>query len=770
MSTFEASRGIYDQEHFTVVEIDLPVVNGACTIGAEPGFGTPLSCDQPSDGTKTYKFTNTDINLGESHIWKCISTISEQTAKLQSGRGLASRGTASITFTDFINQDPNPNAPAVTAEVKAQGTFFGKLFSRQIFANKEVRIKNYRVEADGTIDLVNGAQTRYYISESLDSNKNGSWALKCKDELSRINDGDSVWPLPLEGLVRTDVNDTALTIDVDPNVTYLVGDTVRIGDELIKISSVANIGTGTATISTAARGANIIYTNTLSRTVKDSHTAGDEIFVCDVSDNERIDTLLQRVLIDIGVPTARIPIADWITEIDAWHATTRVNTVWIESEDSEDVLRRILTEYMIDMWFDPVDREVKISAISVWKESDVTLTESKELDFLSISRKRQESLRATRALIAYDKRFLASADSIENYKKASQFKRTEFEGTDLFGEPKTIQFDNSFLIDKDSADLLVNRYVNRYINPFSFSAIASERKVTYKVGDVINLVASSTPGFDGLPSSTERGQITRINPIYGRVGRTYAIDIGTYAPVFASGSEVVITGNLFNVNLYTQYAGAPNVAVTITFIFNGVLSGSTADNIQSIRAGAFPAGSKIIIILANGADLQAKGGNSVKGGGAEFDPESDQWFTTTPGDSKNGAVVYDAMGIDTDIYFSGATPSAAFPVADGFIRAPSGGDGGFNANISIPKGGNSGNAGSGRPVGIAGSGGTIRGAATGDDGDIGNNGTESGPFGLDGVDNDATAGLKGSGVVDNGATVVFFGSTATRYVNGNGDH
>ena len=31
-------------------------------------------------------------------------------------------------------------------------------------------------------------------------------------------------------------------------------------------------------------------------------------------------------------------------------------------------------------------------------------------------------------------------------------------------------------------------------------------------------------------------------------------------------------------------------------------------------------------------------------------------------------------------------------------------------------------------------------------------------------------GLAGSGIFDSGATVTLFGSTATRYINGNGDH
>ena len=60
MSTFEETRLLFEQTHFTIIEIDLPVVEGACTISGEPGFGTPLSCDQPSDAVKTYKFAEVD--------------------------------------------------------------------------------------------------------------------------------------------------------------------------------------------------------------------------------------------------------------------------------------------------------------------------------------------------------------------------------------------------------------------------------------------------------------------------------------------------------------------------------------------------------------------------------------------------------------------------------------------------------------------------------------------------------------------------------------
>lgn len=777
MSTFEQSRGLFNQTHFSVIEIDLPVVEGTCTVGGVDGFGTPLSCDQASNATRTYKFTGIDapLNMTESGILRLVKKISETPAKLNIDKGLASRGTGTITFIDDTNKDPNPDAPAVTQEVIAQGTFFGKLNARNELTNKALRIKNYRVEADGTVDLINGAETRYYIIESVSTNKKDEWSFKFKDELSKINIGDSVWPLPLEGSLRADINDTITTILVDANVTYLVGDVIRSSDELMKITGVSNIGTASASITVQTRGTNIVYTNQLTRTSKDEHSEDDELFVCDVSDNERIDDLLERILLDVGIDPLFIPKADWIAEIDEWHPTTRVNTIWIESKPTADILKETLTNFMIDMWFDPVDREVKISAISVWKESTASLSEGNEIEFESVTKKRNENLRSTRARVVYNKPFLTGDEEVTSYSKASIFKRESLEQPDIFGEPKTKEFEFTNVLEKDSADLLVNRWVNRFIDPFDYSFKVPERKRSFKTGDIVDTSVFADVGFDGLQDTGNRVQVLSVKPNYTNIGRDYTISALSYEPVFATGSEIVVTGNVSDVNLYIQYAGAPSQAVEITFVFDGVISSSNGSSIPSIRAGNFPVGSKLIIILANGADLMAKGGDAGNGGGAFFDSELGKYiFLPAVGGGKSGGTVFDAEGIDCDIYFTGATPSSNYPVADGSIIAPSGGGGGFDANTTLEIGGDGGNGGDGRVRGDGGSGGTLINqnelSKTGVNGVAGTDNILTGVFGIDGDNNNATGGLKGKGVVDNGATVVFFGDTASRYVNGGGSH
>lgn len=780
MATFEATRNQRVQQHFEVFEIDLPVITGACTLGAADGYGTPLTCDQAWTGEyKTYYFTNENApilpSINGEPIWRCIKKINETATELKPGKGLAGRGSLNITFTDFDKQDPNTYAPAVNAQVKSQGTYFGKHDARQIFENRQSRLKLYRVEQDGSIDLTNGAETRNYLSNALRLNSSsGEWVIECKDILSVANLNEKSWPISTGGYLRLDVTDIATTIPVDDLTDYSSVFAIRVGEEIMEVVSVANNLTPTAELTVSTRGAQIfapVSGERLTNTLKDSHSAGDEVFICELSDNETIDDLIARVLTDSDVDPALIPTSEWAAEVAEWHTSDKINTLHVESEGVNDVLDRILTGFLMDLWFSTTENKIKLSAISVWKESTAALTEGKEINAYTIKKQPQDSLRASRALIIYDKKFLAGDDDVSNYKKAAQFSDPDLATAQFFGKHKDKQFKNNSLLNEDSAVLLAQRYVSRFkFTPFVRSWQTEERALTFNTGDVVDISATSEQGLDGLASGNLRAQITKINPKYTNTGRIYDVSAMTYEAAFSTGSEIVLRNTLTSVNLFTL-AGAPSQDVEITFILDGSYSqGETA-----IRAGAFSSGSKIIIIMVNGFDGQANGGNGGDGQSIEWDSETASIIGSPPATvGGNGGVVYDAQGIDTDIYFSGATPSIAYPTADGYIRAPSGGDGGFNYTGVFPNfvSGDGGNAGDGRTPGTGGSTGNADGPNTsqgvsGVNGEI--DGTGNG-WGNTGATNDKAGGLAGSGVIDSGATVIFFGDTPARYINGQGDH
>ncbi|HHZ70963.1 MAG TPA: hypothetical protein EYN54_11950, partial [Methylococcaceae bacterium] len=686
MSTFLATQGMRVQRHFEVFEIDLPVITGTCTLGSSDGFGTPLTCDQAwTNEYKTYYFTNENApilpSISGEPIYRCMTAIKENTTELKPGDGLSARGSLSITFNDFDKQDPNIGTAGVTTAVKNQGTFFGKLNARQIFENKDVRLKLYRVEADGSVDLANGAETRHYTANAFKLNpKSGKWTLDCKDVIAVANLNDKSWPINTGGVLRLDIDDSVTAIPVDGDTDYSSAVFVRYGDEISKIVSVSNNLTPTATLNVTTRGGDLfapVSAVLLTETSASSHSAGDEVFICDLSDDETGDLLLARILTDSDLDASLIPVVEWAAEWAEWHASDVINTLHTESESVNTVLNRILTGFLMDLWFSTTDNLVKLSAISVWKESTATLTEGKEINAYTINKTPKESIRASRALVVYDKRDLSFSDDTPSYKKASQFADNTLISDALFSKHKDKQFDNNFLLTEDAANLLTQRYVSRFkFTPFIRPFKTEERVLTFKTGDVVDLVTSVDQAADGLPSGNIRAQILKINPRYEKDGRIYDITTMSYEAAFNSGSEIVLNEPLGSVNLYIL-AGAPSQSVDLTFILDGTYSqGATA-----IRAGAFAAGSKLTIIMVNGFDGQANGGDGGNGDIPIFvDPV--YIYTTPPSDGTDGGIVYDAQGVDTDIYFSGATTSVTYPVADGYIRAPSGGDGGFTHIIN----------------------------------------------------------------------------------------
>jgi hypothetical protein len=664
------------QIHFEVVKFTLPSVSGTCTLGGGLGFGTPLTCDEATNSTDTFKFTNEHAPLiPESGIHRVIKSITETPTQLDPGKGLASRGSGSIVMNDFIG-DPNPSSPAVAAneDIISQGTFFGKLAERNIMANRPLTIELHS-ETDAGLSYPTPFQSRSYLVESLENNGNGTWTLKFKDVLSQINFDEHQYPSEDDGTLRTSINASTTTIPVDTS-TYAINDVILIGDEFMTVLGVANIGTGTATLTVKTRGSDVStpeFSQRLTRTVADTHEAGDAIFKCAISDNQRIDDFLEIVLLDAGLDSTLITNSKpaWTAEVDEWQSGTRINTLWHNRENVNDVISSVTTDYLLDIWYDPTADLIKLSAISEWKQSNLVVSEGREITYNKFKYKADDQLRATRAFVVYGKRFLARSDDDENYTGASVFRDSILEGSDYYGKPKAFKFENSKLLDSASGDLLTKRYVTRFgLTPVVYNWPTEERFLNVNIGDVVDLDTPELQGFDGLTKSGTRAQILQIRPKYDpRKGRTHLIRALTYSPEFQSTDNIYRDfATMNNVNLFEE-AGRPNLAVNLTFVFSNVKIGSTSNTLPAMRAGNFVAGSTITIIYINGNDHQSKGGESGRGGSSFFDAESSSW-KYLPGSSAgtDGGTCYEDDGIATTIYLSGATGNATYPTADGYLR------------------------------------------------------------------------------------------------------
>lgn len=813
--TFETNRKELVQEQFQVIEIDTIDINGTCTLssGGE-GYYTPLTCiQQTPQVVKTTYFatTNTPLQFGSSRvagdgainvtspIYRVVNSIAENTTVLKPSEGLAGRGTLRVTFGDFLG-DPSAINPTNT------GTFFGKYVSRNVFANKEIRVKYFHVKTDGTAYTEADALTKTYTLDTISKSGKGVYTASAKDELTKADKDKSQFPQPTDGSLRLDIDELTTSIPVDIATTYAVNDVIYVGGEFMRVLGVSGILTSTATLTVDVRGSDIVglsSTELLSKSVPDSHSEDDTIQICVQSDNQRIDELIKDILVSVDVPLAKIPESAWVAEVDEWHNGVRINTLWFDPRDSNVVIKEVLVAYLMDLWYDPVDVEVKLSAISVWKNTDIVLQENKHIDFDTLTTSPLESMRFSRAYIFRDKPFLAEDDGIKNYRGLAVFKNVALETSALYGEPKTKEFKPNPIISRPSAQLLVQRFVSRFGHtPVMYRWTTQERFLDFKTGDIVSIESDEVQDHDGTQKQV-RAQILNIKPRLGKLKREYQVKALTYEAAFQDGSEFVLSGNNCEINLHVV-AGAPSQVVDLTYIIDGgVLCGIAA---PSVIAGNFAAGSKITIILINGAEWQGFAGAGGTGGTYEsiVDGEDIIHEGLNGGD---GGTCYDAQGIDTDIYLSGTIGAYT---ANGILVAPGGGGGGSASGLgtdninTVVVGGTGGGGGAGFNLGVGGGAGNIlqdgqfftsQFASSGNNGDTAGNGGlaksasavphnlplsgAGGDWGEDGTGAEASAntttgtlsggGLRGKGVIQNGAIVCLFGANAGNFINGGGD-
>lgn len=787
---FDDTRKSDVLETYELVRITLPMVATVCTLGDGEGWYTPKTCREEPTGFYSRWFARPEYdhmanffvrkptaNEGDDfNIYPCLDSISETPTKLEPGEGLGSRGTIRLTFTDFEG-DPGP------VRTSGQGKFFEKMEARNVMEGGTITLfLGYRT---GLVPTSADFMTKQYRIEELENNGDGTWTITGKDALYLLDKEEAVWPAQTNGRLRAGLNETTTTIPVDADTDYSGAQVIRIGDELMTVTGVSNNQTATATLTVQARGSSINVGGTLvSRTEADEHDTGDEVFICEVSDNERLDDLLFRILTDIGISPALINQTEWADEIDLWHPTTLVTTVWTTAEDANDRIAQITRDFLLDIWYDVVAAEVKLSAISVWRQSDLVLRDGYEINSHTLSYSNIGKMRYNRASVAYSKRNLTESDDIENYRKLSVFADARSES--VYGDVRLKQLENSILLDRNSGDLLVQRYVSRFSDaPREYRWSCPERYLDFSVGDVADLEYPTLVGFDGTPARP-RAQVTSIRPRYGRTGRSYEIRALTYEqPASTDGTgEFTLSGRIFNLDLFIQ-AGAPPEPVEVTFILNNITIGSGSTAAPAIRAGNFAAGSKINLIV-NGI-MSSRGGSGGLGGSYYSENDIDR-FCTPGTDGGDGGDVYSSDGIDTDIYLAGSLNGIS---ADGRLYAPGGGGKGGNArcgSANFPQPDNYG-CGGGGGAGIGGGpGGTVRefgyphpiptsayGSPGQEDGTPGQPGTPSN-LGFDGEPGatwgqDASFGLAGKGLVKTGTEVinVFVAGDNTRFLNGNGD-
>lgn len=788
------------QSHFIVVKLQLPFYAGQSQprSGFSQDYGTPVTSTGEDLQLKDYWFCchNTPkqfgypltsdpnlIDLQSEQIHRCIRDVSETRPMLRPSKGLSTNADCSISFSDFKG-DSGPKA------FTENGTYFGKLKSRNVFEDKLLTVYYFHIKNDHSYEWAD-AKAISYIAKSFISNNNDEWQLKAAGILSKIDLGTAQFPKPQNSQLIQGAGSSDTTLFVDSSTDYSNTQVIAINEELLLVTAVDNNLLPNAQL-TVVRGSIIINSKEFRSEISD-HDAGDSVQICYVADDRHCADIVRDMLFSAGVPDAYMPVQDWKNEIDQFVPEPRVTWIFAEPEDVAEQVKQVLSSFTVDIFEDVESAQIQVTAGSSWQQSTATLRYGIELGNQTLRITEQESMRFDQAWVSYAKSKPLENQDLKNFAALVFAINADAQAEGLY-EPKDKQLGPYGWLTKDSAELLASKYVLRFgFMPERYAWNAEERFLTYKVGDVVTLDGAGQDA-DGNPLQVG-AQITQISPRYNAMYRYYVVQALTYIPANTEGQVFIINGGT-DINLYS-IAGAPPNAVNLIFLIDGNIGASTTAA-AGLTAGPFASGSNLTIIVRNGSDIQGKGGDGGKGGDlflSQIDPPQGNIILNAES-GEDGGIAFDASGQNVTIYLTG---SAFGYNADGYLYAPGGGGAGGYAIIDtlsgIARTGHGGGGGAGRVIGSGGDRGEAQGPAGSGAflGFIGNDGTETctggagrvsdGGLATSGSGGDcgeagesqsfggvtAGGGAAGSGVILNGGNVTVITNDPSRFINGNGD-
>ena len=383
----------------------------ATETGDDKCYNTRATCnDTPnySKTTKEYIFCQPRSSLpkGENMFPVIDGDIQKASTSTTGGSGLGKRAVVKIKLKDFPHhdRDVDPYFAERTFTAIEQGTFWGKFLSRNPYYEGRT-IKIYHGYIGDTFSWSDFEIQEYDITD-IDGVKNKSVTITAKDVLVRTYDRKAQYPVLSEGFLSANITSSATTATLTPsgigNSDYAASGTLSIGKEAMTFTRSGDA----LTLVRAQWG-----------TEAKTHQADDTVQTCETF-NENITDALDRILTTgAGLPSSYIPTTAWETERDLWLTNATVYGILMKPESIEKVLSEWSESFMFDIWWNPVDQQIDIKALSPEPSGATinTLTEGSNIIAGSLKVERKSKDRFTEIRVGYNKIDYSEKSDIEQF-------------------------------------------------------------------------------------------------------------------------------------------------------------------------------------------------------------------------------------------------------------------------------------------------------------------------------------------------------------------
>lgn len=307
-----------------------------------------------------------------------------------------------------------------------RGTALARLRARwPYYYGRTLRVYNGYVG-----DTLAEMDTRTYIvTEWEGPGANGEVQITAQDPLKLADEDLSQCPIASKGELASNLNSSSLgTVDLQPagiGAEYSAFGRISIGSEVLSYTRSGD------TLTITGRG--------LDGTEQASHGQGDTVQECFRCENEKLQDVLYRILVDYcKLDPAMITIADWDSEIDRWMPTVRLTRTIPKPQG----VRKLLIELMdlgVIIWWDERAQQVRLQAnrpldydeeLRVFTDNDTTIAGT-------LQRESLDKQRLSQVWFFHGLKSVAdAADSSGNYDKVSVAQALEAESANEYDQTK----------------------------------------------------------------------------------------------------------------------------------------------------------------------------------------------------------------------------------------------------------------------------------------------------------------------------------------------
>jgi len=360
----------------TVVEIDqdrceLTFSQGACPATGEPCYNTRATCQAPEAYTLgeplTLRFSMRDRAEGfDEYVIPMVDRVSTAPTRINVGgrRGntkpLGIRATADVTLSDAPHSDllVDPYVDERSFDPLERSTFWAKWLRRNPYYNG----RPFRILEGFAGQALSEMQTRHYVLDNIEGpDASGRVRIKAQDVLRLADDDKAQAPRLSNGILLSDVSETATNLVVTratlAEYTQYGTNAIRLGDEVIRYSSVSTLGSGDLQFTGLQRGTD--------GTEAQDHDAEDSVQACLEYVNRQPYDIAAELLTEYGnVPSAFVDEAAWETENARWLASYPVSTLLTEPVGVTTLLGELSEQALFYLWWDEREQEIKFRAVS----------------------------------------------------------------------------------------------------------------------------------------------------------------------------------------------------------------------------------------------------------------------------------------------------------------------------------------------------------------------------------------------------------------------